>query len=70
MDIDDITTFWHKRYIIINTFGTEFNQYLHNINAPMMTMHEYECAFWKWYDTRKRFVVEENEINQSGGDAS
>ena len=56
MDFDDFTKFWHKRFIIVNTYGQEFNQYLHDINAPKMTMHEYERAFWEWYNTRKKLT--------------
>ena len=45
MDLDDFAKFWNERTIIINNHGKAFNQYLHNINAPVMTMQEYERAF-------------------------
>ena len=53
MDLDYFTEFWRKRTIILNTYGQEFNQYLHDINAPYLSVQQYERLFFAWYDAKK-----------------
>ena len=64
MDLDDFTEFWQKRSIILKTYGQEFNQYLHDIQAPAMSMLEYECLFWEWYNERKQHAGGQHDTDK------